>query len=180
MRGRAAICILLDAVIAAASIMCVILTWIYVEGFYLQIALTAVWAASAVGIIGREISCCRKRKKKKETTTCPHVICLLGENDKTIQGWPLEGQIGLLIGKENPDYTCLIDLTDSSYSDYIDPIHMSLNYTDAGWWAQDLSTRGGSAIWRDGKEIFLAPGHPVLLQCGDLLELSRSVRLAVR
>ena len=67
MRGRAAICILLDAVIAAASIMCVILTWIYVEGFYLQIALTVVWTFSAIGIIGREISCWRKRRKKKET-----------------------------------------------------------------------------------------------------------------
>lgn len=173
--------ILLDLLIVAVAAVCAVLTYTYMEDGPAKTALYIYSGVSAVGVLLWEIFChrpgMRQRAKKR---TVPSSLILLGEHGRELRVWQMTGHVGLLLGKSREEIQADVDLSDSDWNEAIDPAHLALNYSDGGWWAQDLSSRNGSAILRQGKEILLSPGWPVRIKMDDIILLADSIRLAVR
>ena len=109
-------------------------------------------------------------------------LVLLGEGQRGISRWDLMGNTSILIGKTGPDSEADIDLRGTEYSSMLDDQHVMLNFTETGWYIEDLASRNGTAILRPGneREQLLTPGMPCKIEPGDVLCLASDTKLAVK
>lgn len=172
--------ILVDLLIIAVSILCAVLTYLYVPYPAAQTAVYLVLPAIVAGLVAWELYSHWPKHGRIKEKSSPFAIVLLGERGKELQSWELSGFTGFLIGRSAGDIQADADLSHSAYREFVDPAHLALNYSANGWWAQDLSSRNGSGIRREGKDILLSPGIPVQVYAGDVIILADSVQLALR
>jgi len=173
--------VILDILILAIAVVCAALTYTYLENARVKTALYFLCFVSVVGILAWEGFCHRPPGKQKSfIQSAPASLVLLSERDRALRVWQLSGQVSLLVGKSRDEVQADVDLRSAEWNEVIDPAHLALNYVEGGWWAEDLSSRNGSIIVREGRDIALSPGWPVRLKIDDVILLAGGVRLAVR
>ena len=170
---------LLDLMILVVAAVCVAFTYRQVEHPATRLVLICIFTAIPVGVLIGELICHLTRHRAIPRVS-PSLVVLLGEDERAVHSWPLGGLTGVLVGKSADEVQADIDLSDTAYSECIDPAHLALNFANTGWWAQDLSSRNGSGIRRNGQDILLSPGHPVQVYIGDVILLADQARLAIQ
>lgn len=173
--------VILDILILATAVVCAALTYTYLENVLVKAALYILCFVLVAGVLALEGFFHRPfGKQKSSVQSAPTSLVLLNEQDRALRVWQLAGQVSLLVGKSRDEVQADVDLRSTEWNEAIDPAHLALNYVEGGWWAEDLSSRNGSAITREGRDIVLSPGWPVQLKTDDVILLAGGVRLAVR
>lgn len=181
MRAKIITAWIIDLLIAVVSIVCAVLTYRHIQPGLTQWMIWGILLAVCLGLFIWECRALRLRETEKPARqTVPRIIALMGEEERELRSWPLNGKVGILVGKSEGEILADIDLAACSWSEAIDAAHLAVNYAQGGWWAQDLSSRNGSALIRNEKEILLTPGWPVQIACGDAIVLAGNIRLIVQ
>ena len=82
-----------------------------------------------------------ERNKKKATK-----VVLINEEGRPLMDWSLERKTSLIIGKSTEGDMVDIDLTDSAVAQMISKQHAVLNYTEKGWYVDDIDSKNGTRV----------------------------------
>ena len=180
---------ILDAVIFAVAVACVIVTWIFVDDPQIFVIVAAGCGLTLFVLLCAELYSYYKlnKKEKKDELMEPAeaavtALVLLGAGQRDIDRWDLVGKTSALIGKDSAESHADVDLKGTEYSSMIDEQHAILNYTETGWFIEDLSSRNGTGILKPGheREQLLAAGMPCKLSPGDIICIASDTKLAVK
>lgn len=80
-------------------------------------------------------------ERKKVTS-----LVLLNEQGSVLLEWSLQNKTALIIGKSNGKDSVDIDLSGSAVADMISKQHAVLNYTDNGWYVDDIDSKNGTRV----------------------------------
>ncbi len=82
-----------------------------------------------------------ERNKKRATK-----VVLINEEGRPLMDWSLERKTSLIIGKSAEGDVVDIDLTDSVVAQMISKQHAVLNYTEKGWYVDDIDSKNGTRV----------------------------------
>lgn len=82
-----------------------------------------------------------ERNKKKATK-----VVLINEEGRPLMEWSLERKTSLIIGKNAEGEMVDVDLTDSAVAQMISKQHAVLNYTEKGWYVDDIDSKNGTRV----------------------------------
>lgn len=88
-----------------------------------------------------------EKKERHEQSKVPaKKIVLLNEEGQTLLEWSLQNKTSLIIGKSSEKEPVDIDLSGSAVAQMISKQHAVLNYTDNGWYVDDIDSKNGTRV----------------------------------
>ncbi len=95
--------------------------------------------------------------------------------------WHVAGNKSFLIGKSTVKKEVDIELGDTQYCEYISNEHAVLNYADGYWYIEDLGSKNGVGIRKQGEEYALRLKPEVLYKVavGDIIYISKAKIIAM-
>lgn len=85
-------------------------------------------------------------KAKTQQTKNITKLVLLNEEGTALFEWSLQGKTAVSIGKSTDKEPVDIDLNDSAFAQMISKQHAVLNYTDGGWYIDDIDSKNGTRV----------------------------------
>lgn len=68
--------------------------------------------------------------------------------------WSLQSKTALIIGKSNGKDNVDVDLSGSAVADMVSKQHAVLNYTDNGWYIDDIDSKNGTRVKKNTRARF--------------------------
>lgn len=96
----------------------------------------------------------KKEQREKEQKSVKTLV-LINEEGDALMEWNLAGKTALIIGKNTDKEKVDIDLECSAYASLISKQHAVLNYTDGGWYIDDIDSRNGTRVKKLYQNSFL-------------------------
>lgn len=87
-----------------------------------------------------------KREQYEKTRQPASKVVLLNEEGTPLMEWSLQSQTSLIIGKSTDKEPVDIDLSGSAVAQMISKQHAVLNYTDKGWFIDDIDSKNGTRV----------------------------------
>lgn len=87
-------------------------------------------------------------RKEQQTLNNKNVkkLVLINEEGDILLEWSLEGKTAIIIGKSTDNEKVDIDLECSAFAQLISKQHAVLNYTDGGWYVDDIDSKNGTRV----------------------------------
>lgn len=87
-------------------------------------------------------------RKEQQTLNNKNVkkLVLINEEGDILLEWSLEGKTAIIIGKNTDNEKVDIDLECSAFAQLISKQHAVLNYTDGGWYVDDIDSKNGTRV----------------------------------
>lgn len=123
----------------------------------------------------------QKREMQKQENKQVKSLVLINEEGDTLLEWSLLGKTALIIGKSTDKEPVDIDLECSAYAQMISKQHAVLNYTNGGWYIDDIDSKNGTRV----KKVYQNSIMDVKLvgtvevECGDIIYIA-STMLQIR
>lgn len=93
----------------------------------------------------RPMSATKKEQYERNKTGAKKVV-LINEEGQTLMEWSLERKTSLIIGKSADGEEVDIDLSGSAVAQMISKQHAVLNYTEKGWYVDDIDSKNGTRV----------------------------------
>ncbi len=93
----------------------------------------------------RPMSAEKKMQHEHKKTKAGKVV-LINEEGRGLMEWSLERKTSLIIGKSMGGETVDIDLSGSAVAQMISKQHAVLNYTEKGWYVDDIDSKNGTRV----------------------------------
>ena len=93
----------------------------------------------------RPMSATKKEQHERSKTGAKKVV-LINEEGQTLMEWSLERKTSLIIGKYADGEDVDIDLSGSAVAQMISKQHAVLNYTEKGWYVDDIDSKNGTRV----------------------------------
>lgn len=93
----------------------------------------------------RPMSAAKKEQHERDKAHAKKVV-LINEQGQTLMEWSLENKTSLIIGKSADGENVDIDLTGSAVAQMISKQHAVLNYTEKGWYVDDIDSKNGTRV----------------------------------
>lgn len=93
----------------------------------------------------RPMSAAKKEQYEKNKTGAKKVV-LINEEGQILMEWSLEHKTSLIIGKSADGEAVDIDLSGSAVAQMISKQHAVLNYTEKGWYVDDIDSKNGTRV----------------------------------
>lgn len=93
----------------------------------------------------RPMSATKKEQHERNKTGAKKVV-LINEEGQTLMEWSLERKTSLIIGKTADGEEVDIDLSGSAVAQMISKQHAVLNYTEKGWYVDDIDSKNGTRV----------------------------------
>lgn len=93
----------------------------------------------------RPMSATKKEQHERNKTGAKKVV-LINEEGQTLMEWSLERKTSLIIGKSADGEEVDIDLSGSAVAQMISKQHAVLNYTEKGWYVDDIDSKNGTRV----------------------------------
>lgn len=87
-----------------------------------------------------------KREQYEKNRQPASKVVLLNEEGTALMEWSLQNQTSLIIGKSTDKEPVDIDLSGSAVAQMISKQHAVLNYTDKGWFIDDIDSKNGTRV----------------------------------
>lgn len=87
-----------------------------------------------------------KKEQYERTKTGAKKVVLINEEGQTLMEWSLERKTSLIIGKTADGEVVDIDLSGSAVAQMISKQHAVLNYTEKGWYVDDIDSKNGTRV----------------------------------
>ncbi len=101
--------------------------------------------ASSNPLDRRPMSAEKKEQHERNKKNATKVV-LINEEGRPLMDWSLERKTSLIIGKSAEGEVVDIDLTDSAVAQMISKQHAVLNYTEKGWYVDDIDSKNGTRV----------------------------------
>lgn len=166
----------LDIAIVLSCITGMILSYVYLEKIIeKQISLGIL---SIVGVCFAMLTLMDTRKaryperyeaKRKEISE----IVLLGEENNITATWDIYGRTSIVFGRDERENQVDINLKNTDYAGTIDGEHAVMNYSNGGWYIEDLESENGTRIQRggEGKRYRVSSREPCKVEKNDIIYL---------
>lgn len=104
-------------------------------------------------------------------------VALIGERGNELLKWPLEGKTAIVIGKGTDTEPVDIDLSGSAMAQMISKQHAVLNYTDNGWYVDDIDSRNGTRVKKKNQSALLDVKlvGAVEVEAGDIIYIANAM-----
>ena len=118
----------------------------------------------------------KKEMLKKENKQVKNLV-LINEEGDTLLEWSLAGKTALIIGKSTEKEKVDIDLECSAYAQMISKQHAVLNYTDGGWYIDDIDSKNGTRVKKLYQNSILDVKlvGTVEVECGDIIYIANTM-----
>lgn len=93
----------------------------------------------------RPMSAAKREQHEKDKTVAKKVV-LINEEGQTLMEWSLERKTSMIIGKSADGEDVDIDLSGSAVAQMISKQHAVLNYTEKGWYVDDIDSKNGTRV----------------------------------
>lgn len=87
-----------------------------------------------------------KREQHERNRIPATKVVLINEEGRPLMDWSLERKTSLIIGKNSDKEPVDIDLSGSAVAQMISKQHAVLNYTEAGWYIDDIDSKNGTRV----------------------------------
>ena len=117
--------------------------------------------------------------QKKGTPAMARIsyVALIGEQGNELLKWSLEGKTAIVIGKGTEAEPVDIDLSGSAMAQMISKQHAVLNYTDNGWYVDDIDSRNGTRVKKKNQSALLDVKlvGAVEVEAGDIIYIANAM-----
>ncbi|MCI7790069.1 MAG: FHA domain-containing protein [Lachnospiraceae bacterium] len=119
----------------------------------------------------------RVQKKESPTGNKINSIALIGEQGNILLEWSLAGKTSLVIGKGTDKEPVDIDLTETAMGQLVSKQHAVLNYTDNGWYVDDIDSKNGTRVKKRNQSALLDVKlvGAVEVEAGDIIYISNTM-----
>ena len=104
-------------------------------------------------------------------------VALIGEQGNELLKWSSEGKTAIVIGKGTEAEPVDIDLSGSAMAQMISKQHAVLNYTDNGWYVDDIDSRNGTRVKKKNQSALLDVKlvGAVEVEAGDIIYIANAM-----
>lgn len=104
-------------------------------------------------------------------------VALIGEQGNELLKWSLEGKTAIVIGKGTETEPVDIDLSGSAMAQMISKQHAVLNYTDNGWYVDDIDSKNGTRVKKKNQSALLDVKlvGAVEVEAGDIIYIANAM-----
>lgn len=104
-------------------------------------------------------------------------IVMLNEENQVLKQWSVYGKAGVLIGRNTPNSSVDIDLSNTALEALVSDEHALLNYTNGSWYVEDNDSEQGTAVQKVGENevIYLNKSEPMRLNLGDIIFIGKTI-----
>lgn len=104
-------------------------------------------------------------------------IVLLGEQMNVLLQWPLNGKTAIVIGKGTTQEPVDIDLSETAMAQMVSKQHAVLNYTDNGWYIDDVDSKNGTRVRKRNQSALLDVKlvGAVEVEAGDIIYIANTM-----
>ena len=104
-------------------------------------------------------------------------VALIGEQGNELLKWSLEGKTAIVIGKGTEAEPVDIDLSGSAMAQMISKQHAVLNYTDNGWYVDDIDSRNGTRVKKKNQSALrdVKLVGAVEVEAGDIIYIANAM-----
>lgn len=104
-------------------------------------------------------------------------LVLLNEQGSVLLEWSLQSKTALIIGKSNGKDNVDIDLSGSAVADMVSKQHAVLNYTDNGWYIDDIDSKNGTRVKKKYQSALLDVKlvGAVEVEAGDIIYIANAM-----
>ena len=105
------------------------------------------------------------------------VMALIGEQGNELLKWSLDGKTAIVIGKGTETEPVDIDLSGSAMAQMISKQHAVLNYTDNGWYVDDIDSKNGTRVKKKNQSALLDVKlvGAVEVEAGDIIYIANAM-----
>lgn len=87
-----------------------------------------------------------KREQREKNRIPVSKVVLLNEEGRNLMEWNVQRKTSLIIGKSSEKEPVDIDLSGSAVAQMISKQHAVLNYTEKGWYVDDIDSKNGTRV----------------------------------
>lgn len=104
-------------------------------------------------------------------------IMLLNEEGRSIMEWSLSSKTCLIIGKGSQKEPVDLDLSGTAEAMMISKQHAVLNYTDKGWYIDDIDSKNGTRVKKNGQNSIMDVKlvGAIEVEAGDIIYIANTV-----
>ena len=104
-------------------------------------------------------------------------VALIGEQGNELLKWSLDGKTAIVIGKGTETEPVDIDLSGSAMAQMISKQHAVLNYTDNGWYVDDIDSKNGTRVKKKNQSALLDVKlvGAVEVEAGDIIYIANAM-----
>ena len=104
-------------------------------------------------------------------------VALIGEQGNELLKWSLNGKTAIVIGKGTETEPVDIDLSGSAMAQMISKQHAVLNYTDNGWYVDDIDSKNGTRVKKKNQSALLDVKlvGAVEVEAGDIIYIANAM-----
>lgn len=104
-------------------------------------------------------------------------LVLLNEQGSVLLEWSLQSRTALIIGKSSGKDNVDIDLSGSAVADKVSKQHAVLNYTDNGWYIDDIDSKNGTRVKKKYQSALLDVKlvGAVEVEAGDIIYIANAM-----
>lgn len=119
----------------------------------------------------------RVQKKENAVGNKINAVALIGEQGNVLLEWPLAGKTSVVIGKGSQKEPVDIDLTETAMGQLVSKQHAVLNYTDNGWFVDDIDSKNGTRVKKRNQSALLDVKlvGAVEVEVGDIIYISNTM-----
>ncbi len=93
----------------------------------------------------RPMSAEKKEQREKHKVAASKIV-LINEEGRPLMEWSLDRKTSLIIGKSSEKEPVDVDLAGSAVAQMISKQHAVLNYTENGWYVDDIDSKNGTRV----------------------------------
>lgn len=117
------------------------------------------------------------RKRENPALKKVSSIALIGEQGNVLLEWNLQNKTAVIIGKSTDKEQVDVDLSGSAMAQMISKQHAVLNYTDNGWYVDDIDSKNGTRVKKKNQSAFLDVKlvGAVEVESGDIIYIANAM-----
>lgn len=97
----------------------------------------------------------REENPKKQVGRRIQSLVLINEEGTALTEWSLVGKSAMVIGKGTEKEAVDVDLSGSAFAQMISKQHAVLNYTENGWYIDDIDSKNGTRVKKINRNAML-------------------------
>lgn len=118
-----------------------------------------------------------KRERREQNRVQASKIVLLNEEGRSLLEWSLQRKTSLIIGKSSDKEPVDIDLSVSAAAQMISKQHAVLNYTENGWYIDDIDSKNGTRVKKASQNAIMDVKlvGAVEVETGDIIYIANAM-----
>lgn len=118
-----------------------------------------------------------KKEQRERNRVAATKVVLVNEEGHTLLEWGLQSKTSLIIGKSSDKEPVDIDLSGSAVANMISKQHAVLNYTENGWFIDDIDSKNGTRVKKASQNAIMDVKlvGAIEVEAGDIIYIANTM-----